>query len=101
MVLQSQPGRASWIPGAEGAARCPSGRASFGARPVPHINRREQPVERSALIKKLETLLDEAKRQGMYGTIELQLRDGDVEIIRTSKTEKVQTENNRGHQSYR
>ena len=58
-------------------------------------------MDKAALLKKLDTLLDDAKRQAMYGTIELQLREGEVEIIRTSKTEKVQTENNRGHQSYR
>ena len=68
------------------------------------LARRKKPVERKELIRKLETMLDSAERDGMYGTIELQLRAGEVEIIRTSKTEKVptRTENNRGRQnSYR
>ena len=39
------------------------------------------------LLRRLEAILDEAQRAGMYGTIELQLKAGEVELIRTSKTE--------------
>lgn len=44
-------------------------------------------MDRKALIRKLEAMLDDAERAGMYGTIEMQLKAGQVELIRTSKTE--------------
>jgi hypothetical protein len=53
-------------------------------------------LDRAALIKRLEAMLDEAARAEMWGTIELELRAGSLQVIRTSKTEKVQTENTRG-----
>jgi hypothetical protein len=55
-------------------------------------------VERKELIRKLEAMLDDAAREKSWGTIELQISDGEVTLIRTSKTEKVSQESIRGHQ---
>jgi hypothetical protein len=48
---------------------------------------------KEVVIKKLEAILDEAQRAGMYGTIELQLKAGEVELIRTSRTELMPNNN--------
>lgn len=49
------------------------------------------------MLKKVEAMLAEAQRERIYGTIELQLREGEVELIRTSKTEKVPVEQPNGY----
>jgi hypothetical protein len=38
-------------------------------------------------LKRLQEILAQAKLERMYGTIELQIKDGDVELFRISKTE--------------
>ena len=49
------------------------------------------------LIQKLQAAFDDARQTRMYGSIEIEFRDGSAEIVRTMKTEKINpTENNRG-----
>jgi hypothetical protein len=51
----------------------------------------EKPViERKTLLQKLDTLLDEAARTQMWGSFEIEVRDGVPLLIRTVKTEKFQ-----------
>jgi hypothetical protein len=54
-------------------------------------------VERKELIGKLETMLDDAARTSMFGTIELEIREGQPILIRTVKTEKIQCTGDRTH----
>jgi len=53
-------------------------------------------VTKPALMKKLETILDDFAQGRQWGTIEIQCNDGLPVIIRKSTTEKLDaTENNR------
>jgi len=53
-------------------------------------------VANTTLLKRLETLIDEAQRTHMYGLVEIQFSDGLPALIRKSTTEKLCTgENNR------
>lgn len=58
-------------------------------------------MERKELLRKLETMLDDAARNEVYGTIELQLKAGQVELIRSSKTELMQREKTHAPQTNR
>jgi hypothetical protein len=52
-------------------------------------------VERQALIRKLESILDEFQKQAAWGTIEIEIRDGVPNFVRKSTTEKLTQENTR------
>ena len=54
-------------------------------------------MTKTALLKKLETAIDEAERQQMYGNIEIEFRAGEPCILRTAKTEKLNDEGNNRH----
>ena len=58
-------------------------------------------MDRPQLLKKLESLLDEAERSRQWGNIEVEIRDGRPVVIRRSYTDKIAEENNRGqHNRY-
>lgn len=52
-------------------------------------------VTRAALLKKLDAVMAEAERTGMWGNIEIEIRNGEGVLLRKSTTEKLTTENNR------
>jgi hypothetical protein len=56
-------------------------------------------MTKQALLEKLSSMLDEAARSHTYGTIEIQLSDGVPALLRTAKTEKLQStgEKNRAY----
>lgn len=61
-------------------------------------------MTKTALLKKLETMIDDAERAHMYGLIEIQFSNGAPVLIRKSQTEKLQEStgaNNRGQQAHR
>jgi hypothetical protein len=47
-------------------------------------------VERPELLKKVERLVDQAMREGMWGSIEIEFRQGRPTLIRTHKTEPLE-----------
>jgi hypothetical protein len=53
-------------------------------------------VTKPALMKKLETMVDDFAQGRVWGTIEIQFTDGQPAIVRKMTTEKLDaTENNR------
>jgi hypothetical protein len=54
-------------------------------------------VERQALIRKLEAMLDDAERTQAFGSIEIELRNGKPLLVRTIKTELIQCQGNKTH----
>jgi hypothetical protein len=62
-------------------------------------------MDREKLIRKLDGMLDEADKARMWGTLEIEIRDGVPVIIRKSSTEKLEEgateKNNRGRHDYR
>jgi hypothetical protein len=50
-------------------------------------------MDKSQLLKKLENLLDEAKRNGQWGSIEIILQCGDAVTIHENKTIKLREGN--------
>lgn len=57
-------------------------------------------IDRKTLIQKLETMLDEAARVEMYGSFEIEIREGAPILIRTIKTEKFQPTGDRTRDNY-
>ena len=54
-------------------------------------------MTRAALLKKLETIVDEAIGQRMYGHVEIEFRAGEPVFLRTLQQEKLdETENRYG-----
>jgi hypothetical protein len=58
-------------------------------------------MEKPQLLKKLESILDEAERTRMFGTIEIEIRDGRTVVMRTTKTDRLDTpgENHRAQRN--
>jgi hypothetical protein len=54
-------------------------------------------MNRDQLMQKLNAMLDDAERVTMFGTIELEIREGKPILIRTVKTEKIQCTGDRTH----
>ncbi len=54
-------------------------------------------MNRDQLLLKLSAMLDEAARTAMFGTIEVEVREGAPILIRTVKTEKIQCTGDRTH----
>lgn len=50
-------------------------------------------MTRPDLFQKLNGLLDIAEREKMFGTIEFELRNGKITILRTVKTERIESLN--------
>lgn len=46
-------------------------------------------MNKAILLKKLEAALDEAERTHLFGTLEIELRDGHATVLRTLKTERL------------
>jgi hypothetical protein len=46
-------------------------------------------MERPELLLKVERLVDQAIREGMWGSIEIEFRQGRATLIRTHKTEPL------------
>jgi hypothetical protein len=55
-------------------------------------------MTKNALLKKLETAIDDAMRERLYGNIEIEFRAGEPVILRSAKTEKLDAEDNRREQ---
>jgi hypothetical protein len=53
------------------------------------------------LLKKIETMLDELERNRAWGTIEIEVREGQPNMIRRSINEKIAQENTREQSTYR
>ena len=59
-------------------------------------------MTRPELFQKLGTLLDDAERDKTFGTVEFEIRDGKIVLLRTIKTEKIEDRGNTPHaKSYR
>ena len=54
-------------------------------------------MTRPELYQKLDTILDCAERERSFGTVELEIRDGKVVLLRTVKTEKIEDRGNNSH----
>jgi len=50
------------------------------------------------LLHRIDDLLVEFEKNGTWGTIEIEIRDGAANFIRTTKTEKVAQENTRARE---
>jgi hypothetical protein len=51
-------------------------------------------MTKTALLKKIETVLDELERSRAWGTIEVEVRDGQPNMIRRTVNEKLTTQEN-------
>jgi len=59
-------------------------------------------MTKDALLKKVETAIDEAMHQRLYGNIEIEFRAGEPTFLRTHRQEKLdETENRREQKTYR
>lgn len=54
-------------------------------------------MEKPELMKKLEAIFDDAARRKMWGTVEIEFRDGLPILIRKIETEKIQSTGNMTH----
>ena len=50
-------------------------------------------MERPELLRKVERLVDQAIREGVWGSIEIEFRQGRATLIRTHKTEPLDNGN--------
>jgi hypothetical protein len=51
-------------------------------------------MTRPELFQKLDAVLAVAERERMFGTVEFELRDGRIILIRTVKTERIEDRGN-------
>jgi hypothetical protein len=49
-------------------------------------------VTKDALLKKLEATLSEAARTGMWGEIQIVVRNGEATVLRTMRSEQLDAE---------
>ena len=54
-------------------------------------------MNRPDVLKKLDTVLEAAEIGRTFGTVELELRDGKVILLRTIKTERLEDRGNDSH----
>lgn len=54
-------------------------------------------MTRPELFEKLNVLLDDAARDRTFGTVEFEIRDGKIVLLRTIKTEKIEDRGNDTH----
>ncbi len=52
-------------------------------------------MTKTALLKKIEAILDELDRTRAWGTIEIEVREGQPNFVRRTLTEKIAQENTR------
>ncbi len=55
-------------------------------------------MTKTALLKKIETVLDDLERTRAWGTIEIEVREGQPHFVRRSFVEKIAQENIRDFQ---
>lgn len=55
-------------------------------------------MDRTTLLRKLETMFAEIERNGAWANVEIEFREGVANMVRTTKNEKLNTtqENTRG-----
>ena len=58
-------------------------------------------MTKDALLKKLDAVMTDAARTGMWGEINIVVRDGKATVLRTTRSEQLDTEKNSCGQSYR
>ncbi len=58
-------------------------------------------MTKQALLKRIEIILDELERTRAWGTIEVEVREGQPNMIRRSINEKIAQENTREQSTYR
>jgi len=58
-------------------------------------------MTRAALLKKLDAVLADVERTRMFGEIEIVVRNGEATVLRTMRSEQLDTEKNSCGQSYR
>jgi hypothetical protein len=58
-------------------------------------------VTKDALLKKLTAAIDDAERQRMFGTLEIEFRSGEPVFFRKHQQEKLDTEPRDDRQTYR
>lgn len=46
-------------------------------------------MTKTALLRKIETILDELERTRAWGTIEIEVREGQANFVRRTLTEKI------------
>ena len=56
-------------------------------------------MTKTALLKKIETVLDELERGRAWGTIEIEVREGQPNMIRRTVNEKLITQENTREQT--
>lgn len=54
-------------------------------------------MDRKELLRKLETMLDAAEHAKTFGSIEIELRNGQPQLIRTVTTELITCQGNKAH----
>lgn len=54
-------------------------------------------MTKTALLKKIESAIDDAMRQRLYGNIEIEFRAGDPTFLRTHRQEKLDETEHRNH----
>jgi hypothetical protein len=57
-------------------------------------------MDKASLLKKLETILDEAKRTSMWGTIEITLQHGEAVVIHETRSTKLRKEGNNPNERF-
>lgn len=60
-------------------------------------------MDRTTLLKKLETMFAEIERLGTWANVEIEFREGVANMVRTTKNEKLipPQENTRAQRTYR
>lgn len=56
-------------------------------------------MDKPTLLKKLDGLLDEARRTNQWGNIDIEIRNGTPVVIRRSYTDKLTEDDNRGQRN--
>ncbi len=58
-------------------------------------------MTKEALLKKLDAVMTDAARTDMWGEINIVVRDGKATVLRTTRSEQLDTEKNSCGQTYR
>jgi hypothetical protein len=58
-------------------------------------------MTKTQLLKKLETAIDDAERQRLYGTIEIEFKAGEPTFLKKVATEKLDEPGGRNEQTFR
>jgi hypothetical protein len=58
-------------------------------------------MTKQALLKKIDALMSEAERTSMFGSVEIEIRNGEATFLRKTTTERLGMEKNSGDETYR